>query len=125
MKEYSVIGKRLPGLDSPAKARGQAQYTADLILPHMLHGKILRSPYPHALIRSMDTSQAARLPGVRAVITGADTAGITFGIVPGAHDEYPLAIGKSRFAGDAVAAVAAIDEDTAGGRAPPPPPGGG
>src|SRR3990170_5695954 len=113
MKDYAVIGKRLPALDGPAKARGQAQYTADLTLPHTLHGKILRSPYPHARIRSIDTSRAARLPGVRAVITGADTAGVTFGIVPRAHDEYPLAIGKVRFAGDAVAAVAAIDEDIA------------
>src|SRR3990172_8666524 len=113
MKDYAVIGKRLPPLDGPAKARGQAQYTADLTLPHTLHGKILRSPYPHARILSIDTSMAARLPGVRAVITGADTAGITFGIVPRAHDEYPLAIGKVRFAGDCVAAVAAIDEDIA------------
>src|SRR3990172_7678396 len=113
MKDYSVIGKRLPGLDSPAKARGQAQYAADLSLPHMLYGKILHSPYAHARILSIDTSRAARLPGVRAVITGADTAGVTFGIVPRAHDEYPLAIGKVRFAGDCVAAVAAIDEDTA------------
>ncbi|MFC1943249.1 xanthine dehydrogenase family protein molybdopterin-binding subunit [Chloroflexota bacterium] len=113
MKEYSVIGKRLPYIDGPQKVTGQAQYTDDIVLPNTLIGKILRSPYPHARILNIDTSKAERLPGVKCVITGKDTAGITYGDLPGSHDEYPLAIGKVRYIGDAVAAVAAVDEDTA------------
>lgn len=111
IRDYSVIGKRLPSIDAVAKTTGEAKYTGDLVLPRMLHGKILRSPYPHARVLTIDTSRAERLPGVRAVITGKDTLGIKYGdIIP---DEYALAVDKVRYIGDAVAAVAAIDEDTA------------
>ncbi len=110
---FSVIGKRLPDIDGPQKVTGQAQFTADIVLPGMLHGKILRSPYPHARIVSIDTSKAGSLPGVKCVITGKDTPGILFGCITRAYDQYPLAIGKVRHVGEAVAAVAAIDEDTA------------
>ena len=113
MEEYSVVGKRLSDKDAPPKATGQAQYTDDIVLPGMLVGKVLRSPYPHARILNIDTSRAKQLPGVKAVITGEDTAGILYGTIAGGYDEYPLAIGKVRYVGDAVAAVAAIDEDTA------------
>lgn len=113
MEKYSVIGKRLPDKDSPPKATGQAQFVDDIVLPGMLSGKILRSPYPHARILSIDTSRAERLPGVKCVITGKDTAGILYGAIAGGYDEYPLAIGKVRYVGDAVAAVAAVDEYTA------------
>jgi 4-hydroxybenzoyl-CoA reductase subunit alpha len=84
-----------------------------MVLPGMLFGKVLRSPYPHARILNIDTSRAEKLPGVKAVITGSDTSGIPYGSVPKGYDEYPLAIGKVRYVGDAVAAVAAIDEDIA------------
>jgi 4-hydroxybenzoyl-CoA reductase subunit alpha len=73
MKEYSVIGKRFPRLDGREKVTGQAQYVADIALPGMLYGKILRSPYPHARIINIDTRQAEQLPGVKAIVTGKDT----------------------------------------------------
>ena len=115
-EEYSVIGKGLPRRDGPAKVTGQAVYTFDVTLPGMLHGKILRSPYPHARIVSIDTSEAEKLPGVKAVITGKDTWGIRFGFVDTPRypaDQSVLAEEKVRYVGESVAAVAAIDEDTA------------
>lgn len=112
--EYSVVGKSLPRIDGFIKASGQAQYTDDLILPGMIYGKILRSPYPHARILHIDTSKAEKLPGVKAVITGRDTPGVQYGFTDGLPpDKYPLSIDKVRFIGDEVAAVAAINEDIA------------
>jgi 4-hydroxybenzoyl-CoA reductase alpha subunit len=113
---YSVIGKDTPNYDGVAKVTGQAQYTFDLTLPRMLWGKILRSPYPHARIISIDTSQAEKLVGVKAVITGKDTLGIKHGCwrrYRDLCDEEGLCTDKVRFIGDPVAAVAAIDEDVA------------
>jgi CO/xanthine dehydrogenase Mo-binding subunit len=66
----------MPRVDAPPKATGEARFTADLMLPRMLHAKGLRSPYPHARIVRIDTSKAEKLPGVKAVITGRDTAGV-------------------------------------------------
>lgn len=114
MKEdYVNIGKRLPRVDGIPKATGEAKYAADLSLPGMLWGKILRSPYPHARILSIDTSKALGLPGVRAVVTGADTIGFKAGGISSQGDEPYLALDKVRFIGDEVAAVAAIDEEIA------------
>ena len=116
MTQYSIIGKRVPRVDAKVKATGEARYTADLKLPGMLYGMILRSPLPHARILNIDTSKAERLPGVKAAITGKDTPGITYGLWrlrSEFMDELPLAIDKVRYIGDEVAAVAAIDEDTA------------
>ncbi len=116
MMDYSVIGRRLPRPDALAKATGQGSYAGDIILPRMLHGKLLRSPLPHARILHIDTSRAERLPGVKAVATGSDTLGITYGTLryePKFRDELGLAVEKVRYIGDEVAAVAAIDEDTA------------
>ncbi len=111
--DYSVVGKRVPRLDSYGKSLGQAQYIQDMVLPRMLHGRILRSPFPHARILSIDTSRAEKLPGVKGIVTGQEIPRRTYGIVPKAHDEYALAIDKVRYIGDDVAAVAAVDEDTA------------
>jgi CO/xanthine dehydrogenase Mo-binding subunit len=111
MKEYLAVGKRLPRIDGVAKATGEAKYSVDIVLPNMLYGKILRSPYPHARIINIDTSKAERLPGVKAVITAKDTPRIECD--PWAVGKYVLAIDKVRCIGDEVAAVAAIDEDTA------------
>jgi len=108
----SVVGKRLPKIDAPDKATGRAVYTDDITLPNMLYGKLLLSPVPHARIASIDTSRAASLPGVKAVLTGADVPGITWGTSPARYDENVLAKDKVRFAGDVVAAVAAVDEET-------------
>ena len=82
-------------------------------MPGMLHGKLLRSPHPHARIVRIDTSRAAALPGVRAVVTGKDFPGIKYGNLPQTRDYLPLAIDTVRYIGEEVAAVAAIDEDTA------------
>ncbi|MDO8689971.1 MAG: molybdopterin-dependent oxidoreductase [Dehalococcoidia bacterium] len=108
--EYSVVGKRVSRIDAAAKATGEAKYTGDLTLARMLHGKVLRSPYPHARIMNIETSKALTLPGVKAVITGKDTLGIKYGLFP---DEYALAMDKVRFIGDGIAAVAATDEEIA------------
>ena len=107
-----AAGKRLPLVDGIEKVTGRAKYTADLVAPDALAGAILRSPYAHADIINIDVSRARELPGVRAVITGAD-CGAPFGILPISELEYPLANGKLRYRGDAVAAVAAVDEATA------------
>lgn len=108
----NVVGKRLPKLDSPDKATGRALYTDDITLPNMLYGKLLLSPVPHARIRSIDTSAALKLPGVKTILTGADVPDATWGTSPARYDEFILAKGKVRYVGDVVAAVAAIDEET-------------
>ncbi|MGA8832711.1 MAG: xanthine dehydrogenase family protein molybdopterin-binding subunit [Desulfomonilaceae bacterium] len=116
MKQFNIVGTDVPRTDAEAKARGTAIYTDDMKLPGMLYGKILRSPLPHALIRNIDISRAASLPGVKCVITGEDTPKIKYGnwrLFPETQDEYPLAVEKVRFIGDEVAAVAAIDSDKA------------
>jgi len=113
MKEYSVIGKPIPQVDSVAKVSGRLKYITDIVLPGMLHGKILRSPYAHARIVRIDTSKAERLPGVRAVVTSKDFPMVKSGRALGLEDEYPFGFDKVRHCGEEVAAVAAIDEDTA------------
>ena len=110
--DFKAIGTRMRKVDGLAKAMGQAKYTDDLQLPEMLHGKILRSPHPHARIVSVDTAAAEALEGVHAVITGQDMP-VTYGIIPWTPDEYPLCVDRVRYIGDGVAAVAAVDEDTA------------
>jgi 4-hydroxybenzoyl-CoA reductase subunit alpha len=106
------IGGYVPLLDGPEKVSGRAKYTADVIEPDALVGRIYRSPYAHAEILDVDTSQAEKLPGVKAVLTGADCTR-TFGVLPIARTEHPLARGKVRYKGEPVAAVAAIDAATA------------
>jgi len=116
MSEYSVIGKPVHRVDGPAKVTGSAKYTFDIELPNMLYGKILRSPYPHATILNIDTTQAEKLVGVKAVVTGKDTLGVKNGVwrrFPELCDEEILCRTKVRYIGDPVAAVAAVDEDVA------------
>jgi 4-hydroxybenzoyl-CoA reductase subunit alpha len=107
---YRYIGASLPKVDAYAKVTGRALYADDIMLPRMLYGRLLRSPHAHARILSIDTRRAVELPGVLAVITGEDLPQ-KFGILPSSQDEYALAIGKVRYAGDPVAAVAALDPD--------------
>ena len=109
---FSVIGKPLPRVDGMGKCTGQTKFADDLNLPRMLHGRLLRSTHAHALIKAIDTSRAQALPGVVAVLTGTALP-IKFGILPVSQDEETLAIHKVRYVGDPVAAVAAIDEETA------------
>jgi 4-hydroxybenzoyl-CoA reductase alpha subunit len=113
MAEFSVIGKRMPRVDAREKVTGEAKYAADYSLPGMLWCKLLRSPYPHARILNIDTSKAEKLAGVKAVVTGKDFGGWTWGWMPATRDEVPLAVDKVRYMAEAVAGIAAIDEDTA------------
>lgn len=109
-EEYSVIGKRVQKYDALEKVTGRAEYLIDLKLPGMLYGKILRSRYAHARILKIDTSRAEKFPGVVAVITAKDTPKIKFGFM---KDNLPLKEGKVLSYRDEVAAVAAVDEETA------------
>jgi 4-hydroxybenzoyl-CoA reductase subunit alpha len=108
----AVIGRRNRKVDGYGKVTGATVYTDDMVLPGMLHGKILRSPHPHARIVSIDTSAAEALPGVHAVVTGRDMP-VKYCVIPWTRDEYPLCVDRVRYIGDGVAAVAAVDEDTA------------
>jgi len=105
------IGTAVERIDAVEKVTGRAVFAADVRLPRMLHGAVVRSPHASARILSVDTSRAERLPGVHAVVTGADTAGIKWGAFR--PDLYPLAIDRVRYVGDEVAAVAAADPETA------------
>jgi 4-hydroxybenzoyl-CoA reductase alpha subunit len=111
--EFTVVGQPLPKIDAWAKVVGETRYADDFFLPRMAYGRLLRSPHAHALIRSIDVSRARALPGVYAVITGADLPRVKFGILPVSQDEEALCTEKVRLVGDAVAAVAAVDEETA------------
>ncbi len=109
---HAIAGQRTPLIDGPDKVTGRAQYTADLSKRGALVGRIFRSPYSHARIVALDVSQARAVPGVRAVITG-DDCPRTYGVLPIAMNEYPLARERVRYRGEPVAAVAAVDEATA------------
>jgi 4-hydroxybenzoyl-CoA reductase subunit alpha len=106
------IGGYVPMVDGPEKVSGRAKYTADVVKPGTLAGRIYRSPYAHGEILDVDISAAARVPGVKAIITGAD-CDKTFGVLPIARSEHPLARDKVRYKGEPVAAVAAVDDATA------------
>jgi 4-hydroxybenzoyl-CoA reductase alpha subunit len=111
--DFAVIGQPLPKVDAWAKVVGETKYADDLFLPRMAYGRLLRSSHAHARIRSIDTTRARALPGVYAVITGADLPRVKFGILPVSQDEEALCNDKVRMVGDPVAAVAAVDEETA------------
>jgi 4-hydroxybenzoyl-CoA reductase subunit alpha len=106
------IGSYVPMVDGPEKVSGRAKYTADLIVPGMLAGRIFRSPYSHAEILDVDISEAAKLPGVKAIVTGAD-CDKGFGVLPVARTEHVLARDRVRYRGEPIAAVAAVDDATA------------
>ena len=107
-----VVGTSLPRVDAVAKVTGRTKFADDLFMPRMLHCRMLRSTTPHAEIVSIDTQRAEEHPGVVAVMTGRGLP-IPYGILPVSQDEHALCIDKVRFIGDPVAAVAAIDEETA------------
>jgi 4-hydroxybenzoyl-CoA reductase subunit alpha len=111
-KPFKVVGKPFRKVDARSKCTGQTKFADDIVLPRMVYCKLLRSHEPHAVIKSIDVSKALALSGVLAVITGKDLP-ISYGILPVSQDEHALGIDKVRFIGDPVAAVAAVDEDTA------------
>jgi CO/xanthine dehydrogenase Mo-binding subunit len=108
---FSVVGQRVQRVEGYDKVTGESKYIADIQLPGMLIGKILRSPYPHARILHIDTSKAAKLRGVRAVVAAEDTIKRPWGAF--FADQYILSVGKTRYVGEEVAAVAALDGDIA------------
>ncbi|MGB2985469.1 MAG: molybdopterin cofactor-binding domain-containing protein [Phycisphaerae bacterium] len=110
---YSSVGISIPRVDAADKVTGRAQYTADISLSNMIHGKILGSPIAHGRIKRIDVTNAKALDGVLAVITGADVPNTMYGVSPARYDEYVLAKEKVRHVGDEVAAVAAINEKIA------------
>ena len=119
--EYQVIGTRPIRPDGIEKVTGQAVYGADVRVPGMVHGVVLRSPHAHARIKQIDASKAEALPGVLAVITGADMPDIDSGAGDAGEDgniqftiEKTMARDKVFFKGHPVAAVAALDLNTAG-----------
>ena len=113
VNDFSIINTSQIRKGVPEKATGQAKYTGDLSLPNMLTGAILHSPHAHAKILSIDASRALRLKGVKCVLTGKDVSKIKFGHSPARFDQTAFAVDKVNYVGDDVAAVAAIDEQTA------------
>lgn len=114
--ELADIGKTFRRLDYETKVTGRAQYLADMSVPGMLHGKILRSPYPHARIARVDAIKAEKVPGVMAVLTRDDILhdeGIEPFYGPVFKDQTIVATEKVRHVGDPVAAVAALTVDAA------------
>ncbi|HEY6675316.1 MAG TPA: hypothetical protein VIZ87_00900, partial [Terrimicrobium sp.] len=110
-QSFSSVGKPAPRIEGNQKVSGKARYTADNLLPGMLWGKVLRSPYPHARIVRMETSRAQAQPGVMAVLTASDIPNVLTG--RRLQDMPMLARNRVRFIGEKVAVVAAQDRDVA------------
>ena len=108
-QEMNIIGKPFRRVDGRAKVTGATKFADDLTFPRMCHVKLVRSHVPHALIVSIDVSEAAKVPGFLGFLTGKETP-IPFGILPVSQDEHALCPDKVRFVGDPVVA-----------RGPPPP----
>ena len=106
--EFRIIGHPQPQVEGPDKVSGRAIYTHDFMLPGMLFGAILRSPHPHAKIRSVEVSGALAMPGVVTAISGTDFPDLMYiNAGPAFADRYAMARDKVRFVGEEVAAVAA------------------
>ncbi|MBM4325853.1 MAG: 4-hydroxybenzoyl-CoA reductase [Deltaproteobacteria bacterium] len=113
MRDFQVLGARAPRLDAPAKSTGQAKYADDLTMSGMLHGALLQSPIAHGKILNIDTSKARKLKGVRAVVTAREAGLVKYGVSPARYDETLYCHEKVRYVGDEIAAVAAVDLETA------------
>src|SRR4030095_16604288 len=111
MKRAKVIGSSVPRAESAEKVTGRAVYAVDVSLPDMLWGKVLRSPIAYGRIKRIDVSQAAAVPGVKAVVTGRDVEAVKIGRQ--IYDMPVLAADVVRFIGEKVAAVAADTEEIA------------
>ena len=120
MKPDGSVGRSIPRIDAVEKVTGEAVFTTDLTFPGMLYAKVLRSPYPHARIVSIDISQAEKLPGVAAVATWENTTDVPYN--SSCSEANPPAVPvedeqifnrELRYVGDEVAAVAADSEETA------------
>jgi 4-hydroxybenzoyl-CoA reductase subunit alpha len=113
MSDYRILNTRAPRVDAIDKVTGKAIYTDDLKRPGMLVAAILHSPIAHGRILNIDTSRAKQLPGVKAVVTHREAGTIPYGVSPARYDETIFCHDKVRYVGDEIAAVAAIDLDTA------------
>lgn len=113
METFSTVGKRIPHRDAIEKVKGSSVFTADIRPNGMLYGKILRSAVPHGRIQNIDISKAEKLKGVKAVITAIDTPKNKYSVAPIWADKLILADQKVRYIGDEIAAVAAVDVETA------------
>ncbi len=114
MTELRVIGADVSRIDAQEKTTGRARYTTDATAPGMLHAKVLRSTRGHALIHAVDVSEARAVPGVHAVITGADLAEVPMPVYGYFIKDQPiLATDRVRYEGDQIAAVAAETEEAA------------
>ncbi|GIV27128.1 MAG: aldehyde oxidase [Bacteroidia bacterium] len=103
---FHTIGKKTPYIEAEKKAKGLADYADDYVFKNVLYCKFLRSPLPHAKIKSIDVSEALKNPNVKYIVTGKELPE-KFGVLPISQDETALAIDKVRFVGEVVAAVAA------------------
>ena len=113
-RSFSVVGNSVPRVDGADKVTGRAKYVADLVIPGMIEGKFLRSPYAHARIVSIDTREAEALAGVVAVLTSKDFTDISPYMGRGNKKDQPIiAVDRVIYAGQPVAAVAATDRATA------------
>ncbi len=112
-KDFQVVNRSVPRRDGRAKVTGRATYVSDVRLIGMAHAKVLRSPYAHAKILSIDTTRAESRPGVYCVLTGSNLEGLNPYYGHAVKDHPLLAIEKVRYAGEPVAAVVAVDERTA------------
>ena len=110
-KQATLLGDVVPQIHGPEKVTGRTRFAADVVLPGMLWGKILRSPHPHARIRRIDASAAWSVSGVKAVVTGQDAPGLLMGKV--LRDMPVLCWDRVRYIGDRVAAVAAETPEAA------------
>ncbi|HEX7229444.1 MAG TPA: hypothetical protein VF452_03550, partial [Candidatus Binatia bacterium] len=89
-RKFSIVGQSIPRVDGVDKVTGRAKYTGDLLVPGMVEGKFLRSPYAHARIRCIDTAEAEALPGVVAVLTSKDLGDIGLYIGRGKNKDQPI-----------------------------------
>ncbi len=113
MSRFSVINSCARRIDTPDKATGRAVFIDDMTFPNMLYGALLQSPVPHARILSIDTSAAAKLPGVKDIVTAKEAGLVKYGVSPARYDEILFCRDKVRYVGDEIAAVAAVDRETA------------
>ncbi|MEM7534635.1 MAG: xanthine dehydrogenase family protein molybdopterin-binding subunit [Chloroflexota bacterium] len=111
-KTFQTIGTSVRKVDGVGKVTGQLSYAGDIVLPRMLHCKLLRSTHPHARIAHINTEQASQQKGIYAVLTGQELPK-RYGILSTSEDETALALGKVRFVGDPIVAIAATDEEAA------------
>jgi 4-hydroxybenzoyl-CoA reductase subunit alpha len=110
--KYKMVGHGRPYLDAIKKVKGEAEFADDIKVKNALHCKFLRSTYPHAKIKAIDTSEAEKIAGVRLVMTGEELP-IPFGVLPISEDETAMAIEKVRYVGEIVATVVADSEEIA------------